>query len=250
MALTWSQRRKFLYSTVLGFLALFAAAAVYQALLNKPASCFDGVQNGNEHGVDCGGSCALLCRTETQAPKVLWSRIFKTGPATYTAATYIENDNPGAGAKQVPYAFQVFDSANELIIERDGVVDLPPVMTIPVIETNLPIPNRTPARVLFSFGDVPVWYAIPESQVPALKLTDQALNQDASRLTATLTNASLSGARNVTVGAVLFDQSGTARAASKSVLSVDARSSVPVVFTFPGGVPDIVRAEVTVLPPF
>lgn len=250
MALTWSQRRKTLYTTVLAVMGVVALVMLYQLFFSQTPTCFDGVQNGDEHGIDCGGSCALLCRNESQPPKVLWSRAFLTAPGTYTAAAYVENDNPGAGARRVGYAFQLFDADNKLIIEHDGVVDLPPVQTIAVIETNIPIPNRTPVRTLFSFAQEPVWYAIPKTQVPALKLSDQSLADDASRLSATLTNNTFGDVRAVTVAAVLFDATGTARAASRSVLSVAAKSSSPVVFTFPGGVPGIVRAEITILPPF
>ena len=87
--------------------------------------------------------------------------------------------------------------------------------------------------------------------IPTLHISEQMLQADASRLSATLTNTTLTDARGVTVTAVLFDSQGVARAASKSVLgTVPANSSVPLVFTWQGGVPNIVRAEITVLPSF
>lgn len=250
MALSWSDRRKVMYSAVAAVVALLVLIAVYETFFTITPTCFDGVQNGNEHGVDCGGSCALVCRNEARAPIVLWSRLFQTGASTYTAAAYVQNDNPNAGSKNVEYSFQVFDADNQLIIERDGVTDLPPVQTIPIIETNIKIPNRTPARVLFGFSDIPTWYKVPTSTVPKLIINDQTLAADASRLSATLSNLSFFDAPKTTVGAVLFDSTGTARGASKSVVSVPQKSTTPIVFTFPGGVPNIVRAEITVLPHF
>lgn len=250
MSLSWSVRRKLLYTAVAGVVALVALAVVYQTFFVVTPTCFDRVQNGDEHGVDCGGSCALVCANEAHAPVVLWSRIFQTTPGVYTAAAYIQNNNPGAGTKQVAYSFQIFDADNQLIIERDGVVDLPPVQTIPIIEPNIAIANRTPARVLFGFANVPAWHQVPAGTVPKLSVTKQLLATDASRLSATLVNDTLIDAKRVTVGAVLFDASGTARAASRSIVDVSKKSSTPVVFTFPGGVPNIVRAEITVLPSF
>jgi hypothetical protein len=243
-------RRKSLYTSVAGVLALVVLVFLYQTFLTAAPTCFDGVQNGNETGIDCGGSCSLVCANTAHAPVVLWSRIFQTSPTTYTAAAYIENDNPGAGAKRVGYSFQLFDADNQLIIERDGTVDLPPVQTIPIIDVNIPVTNRTPARVLFGFSNLPTWYKVQSAVVPKLSVSNQNLAADASKLEATLTNGSFIDAHNVVVGAVLFDASGTARAASRSILSVGKNSSVPVVFTFPGGVSNIVRAEITVLPPF
>ncbi|MEK7109393.1 MAG: hypothetical protein AAB919_03090 [Patescibacteria group bacterium] len=250
MVLSWSGRRKTLYTAVVGVLALIAVVFLYQAFFTIAPTCFDGAQNGDEHGVDCGGSCALVCRAEAHAPVQLWARIFQTGAGTYTAAAYIQNDNPGAGAKRVGYSFQLFDADNHLIVERDGVVDLPPVQTIPIIDPNIPVQNRVPTRVLFGFSGVPTWYRIQANKIPALRVTNQNLSSDASKLNAVLNNNSYFDARAVTLGAVLFDASGTARAASRSIVDVAKKSSTPIVFTFPGGVPNVVRAEITVLPSF
>lgn len=201
--------------------------------------------NGDEHGVDCGGSCALLCPNESRAPVISWSRAFNTSPQTYTAAAYIQNGNVGAGARQVGYSFQLFDADNILVVERDGVVDLPPVQIVPIIETGINVGNRSVARTLFAFSTVPMWQRA--GALPALHMTGQTLAPDGSRLSATLANDSLVAAR-ATVAAVLFDQDGVARAASKSTLSVGPRSSVPLTFTWVGGVPNVVRAELTILP--
>jgi hypothetical protein len=87
--------------------------------------------------------------------------------------------------------------------------------------------------------------------MPTLHVAEQNLNADASRLSATIVNDTLKDARNVTIAAVLFDSGGVARAASKSlIVDVPAKSSVPVVFTWAGGVLTIVRAEITILPSF
>lgn len=37
----------------------------------KPSSCFDGVKNGDEHGIDCSGSCVLYCSEEVGEPKII-----------------------------------------------------------------------------------------------------------------------------------------------------------------------------------
>lgn len=250
MALSWSDRRKTLYTAVAGVLVLIALLYVYETFFTTAPTCFDTIQNGNEHGIDCGGSCALMCANEAKPPKVLWSRIFQTGTGNYTAAAYIENDNPGSGAKKVAYSFQLFDKDNQLIIERDGVTNLPPVQTIPIVDVNVPVGTRIPARVLFGFSGVPTWYRVPANSIPVLRVSNQNLNADASKLGAVLSNESLGDARNVMVGAVLFDQSGTALAASRSVVNVAKKSSTPIVFTFTGGVQGVARAEITVLPSF
>lgn len=253
MALSWSGRRQLLYIAVAAVVVAAVGAWGYEAFFTQAPTCFDGKQNGDETGVDCGGGCALVCAAQAHDPIVLWARAFATGSTTYTAAAYIQNNNVGAGARQVRYAFELFDAQNSLIIERDGVADLPPIPTIPIVEPNITVGNRVVAHVQFSFTDTPpaVWQKIPATAYPALAVSQLNLSPDASELSATLSNNTLNTAKAVSVAAVLFDSSGVARAASKSDIgTVPGKSSQPVVFTWPSGVPNIVKADIIVLPSF
>lgn len=245
MALTWSGRRKALYTSVAGVIGFMVLIVVYQTLFSAPALCTDGKQNGLESGVDCGGQCALLCQGEARAPVVLWARAFESAPQTYTAAAYIQNNNLGAGARRVGYTFQLFDEDNKLVVDRVGVADLPPVPTVPIIESGINVGYRSVSRALFSFSSEPVW--VRAGALPKLNVSGQRLAADASRLEGAVSNDSFNDAR-ATVAAVLFDADGVARAASKSTITVPARSSTPVVFTWGTPAAGIVRAEITVLP--
>ena len=248
MALTWSKRRQSLYYTVGLFFVLLMLMGVYQSFFTATPTCFDGKQNAAEGGIDCDGSCALVCSATARAPVVRWARSFQTAPKTYTAAAYIENNNVGAAARGVGYTFQIFDERNTLIVERHGTLDITPISVVAIVEPNIDIGNRTPARTLFAFSGTPVWYR-QQKQPPLLRVTNQALEPDGSRLAATLVNDQTVAVRGVGVAAVLFDATGVARAASKTTVDVAARSRQDIVFTWPQGTPDILRAEITVLPP-
>lgn len=246
MRLTWSARRQLLYYGV-GF--VIAAGVLwwgYNAFFVKAPSCSDGVQNQDERGVDCGGACSLVCVADTKPLTVLWSRAFLTAPSIYTAAAYVNNTNVTAGAQSVRYSFQLFDDQNSLVIEREGVINIPPVKVVPIIETGIYVGNRTVSRALFAFADTPVWRS---TQTPALRITNQELAQDGSSLTASVVNDTLNDIKKVTVTAVLFDAQGVARGASKSTITVPKKGSQLVTFTWPQGVPNVVRAELTLLPP-
>ena len=250
MTLSWSKRRKLLYTSVGGVILLVLFFLTYQTVFNAPPSCFDGKQDQDERGVDCGGSiCTLLCQNEARSPVVLWSRPFQTGQQTYTAAAYVQNFNVGAGARRVGYTFQLFDAKNSLVIEQQGMLDIPPVQTVPVVLPNINVGFREPTKAIFAFTQEPVWQKQP--QLPTLRVTNQFLSGDASTLSASIKNDSPNDAKNVTITAVLFDGDGVARGASKSLLPVvPRRGSEDVTFTWPGGVSNIVRAEITVLPSF
>jgi len=251
MALKWSLRRQLLYYAVASIISVFLSIIVWQALFSTEATCFDKKQNGGETGADCGGPCALLCQDTARAPVVLWSRAFKVGQRSYTAAAYVQNQNQSAGARAVSYSFQLFDDKNLLIVEKTGVIDLPPVRTIAVVEPNIDVGNRVVARTQFSFSTTASWSRVQADAVVPVKVADQLLSRDGSRLSATLVNDTLEDSPRVMMVGVLFDQYGTARAASKSTINrIPRKSSQPIVLTWSGGVSDIVRAEITILPSF
>lgn len=264
MALSWSDRRKYMYLTVFGVVGIVFLFWAYFSFIYHPPTCSDGKKNGDEIGIDCGGSCSLLCQNQTRQPAVVWARSFLTVSAAsttsaagekaanvYTAAAYIQNTNLTAGARSVAYSFQLFDANNQLIIERDGVTDLPPLPTIPIIEPGIPTGTHKVARTLFAFSALPVWHAIAPDSLPQVGVSHQVLAPDGSRLALTLENTTVKDISNITVGSVLFDANGVALAASKSlVASLPRKSSQDVIFTWPLGVPGVVRAEITVLPSF
>lgn len=251
MALSWSGKRQLLYTTVGAVITLALLIGLWIAIFSKPSTCFDGTQNAGERGVDCGGACALICPADAQAPIVKWARAFQVAPASYNAVAYVENRNVGAGARKVKYSFRLFDERNILVVERTGSMDLPPVPLIPIIESAINIGNRTVATTQFAFADEEIQWIKNTREFPPIRVTQQDLAQDGSRLSATLVNDSIEDVRGLTVVAVLFDGAGVARAASKSTIALlSRRSSQQVVFTWGQGTPNIVRAEITVLPAF
>jgi len=256
MSAGWGSKRKLVYIIAAIFIVLTALVAFYVFFFNQAPSCMDGKQDGNETGIDCGGPCTSICSNQAHSPTVLWSRAFPVatttdGSSLYTAAAYVQNANVGAGAKNIHYSFQLFDSNNALILERTGVTDLPPVQTIPIVETGINVGTRTVARTLFSFSEVPEWHIVPAGTLPALALSSETLASDGTRLSATITNNSLFSIKNLTAVAVVFDANNNALAASKSVVSqLASHASQNIVFTWPTVITGVSHAEITLLPSF
>lgn len=254
MALSWSSRRKILYSGVTIFFLLAVAVYIRIAFFSAVPTCFDGRLNGNEESVDCGGSCSLVCAAATRAPRVLWARAFENGnPGTYAAVAYIENTNQNAGARSVHYTFDLYDANNKLLLEKSGVTDFPPVHTLPIVEPSLSVGNRAVAHVQFSFSsNYPItWNTVPLTSIPSLRVASQQLSPDGTRLDATIENNSLFDAPRVSVIAVLFDTNDVAQATSKSILPlIKSRASEDVTFTWPDAHERIARVEISVLPSF
>lgn len=250
MVIPWGVRRQLLYYAVATVLVVVIGYVSWTAFLSRAPTCQDGVKNGNEAGIDCGGGCALVCADQSQLPTLLWVRSFPQGGG-YSAVAYLQNPNVGAGAKRVSYTFRLFDEKNTLLVERDGYADIPPIQTVPILETNIDVGGRTVARTLFEFTSEPVWSRVSADKLPPIRITDQSLAADGTRLTGTLVNETLDEVRNVRLVAVVFDASGVARGASQTLITRLARqSSEPIIFTWPNGFEDVARAEITILPTF
>jgi len=222
-----------------------------QGFFSTPATCFDGTQNGGEAGVDCGDPCALICESSALAPTVLWARALPSGGRNYTAVAYIQNKNFGASAENVHYTFKLYDPEGLLVIQKDGLTSLPPTNDgkVPIIENNLNVGNRTVSRTIFEFTAPVSWYKVKAGSVPLLQSTPGILEEDNMRLTTTVSNNSLFDADDVTVVALLVDASGEVKAASESVITtIPRRSSQQVIFTWPIPHPEVVRAQITILP--
>ncbi|MGH7141099.1 MAG: hypothetical protein ACREGH_00495 [Minisyncoccia bacterium] len=250
--MNWRQRRQMLYISAASVVLIAIVGYLAYRYFTTPGSCFDNVQNDGEAGVDCGGPCAHMCASDTRDPVVEWARALKVATGTYDGVAYIDNPQyaQGAAAYSVGYSMRLLDANNQLIIERDGTVDLPPVETIPIFVPNIETGSETATNVQFSFTTDPiVWNKVPAGDLPALSVKNESLAPDGSRLSAEIVNESNEPVNNLTVAAVLLDLNGNALAASQSVIQqIPAEGNDTVVFTWPEPHQSVVRAEITPLP--
>ena len=82
----WSVKRKRRILIVIGILFLIGLALIFINIENKKVpTCFDGLQNGQETGVDCGGESSKVCQEEINNLVVWWERPFKVTDGLYNA---------------------------------------------------------------------------------------------------------------------------------------------------------------------
>lgn len=93
MASQWVAKRKLFYG-IFSIVALVLVIGVpLFFVLYKTPTCFDGKQNQNEKGIDCGGVCTRLCSSDIANPIVLWQRSFVVTDGVYNAVAYVQNPN-------------------------------------------------------------------------------------------------------------------------------------------------------------
>jgi hypothetical protein len=238
MALSWRAKRQLGYFSVLAAAALiFVYHYFISPALNVGPSCFDGRQNGDEQGIDCGGSCSKLCSFQSNNILVKWARVLPVTSSIYNAVAYVENQNSGSAVREISYEFLVYDEAGIFITSRSGSTFIGPAGRFAVFEPAISVGNRVPAKTLFKFTEVPVWEKIDKrwETFPIAVLNKNISNPASSpKLTADIANNSIYGLDNVGIISILYDADGIALAASRTVLDkLPGNSKSAVSFTWP-----------------
>lgn len=233
----WSQKRKILYALGIATMVIFLVAYPVYRMINPTPSCFDQKQNGNEVGVDCGGSCALYCVNQVKDLRVVWSKAFLVVSGRYDLGAYVENPNLNAGIKNARYVLRMLDSSGAVLAEGKGSAEIPPASALLLFVGNvstLGTPDRV--EVEFMHDDLTQW--LKAQTVPSVLMTkNQSLkNTDTKpRFDAGLLNTDLvNDAGYASLGAVIYDAARHPIAISRTYIEGVAKGGTQdIFFTWP-----------------
>ena len=239
----WAFWRRMQYGIGYSLVVMLCLVGVYYNYFYEPDSCFDGVQNGDELGVDCGGSCVRICSFTVEPPRVLWAESFAVTDNQYNAVAYIENRNQIAGTPEVRYTFQLFDK-DGIINQKSGITSLPPNTTQPVFEGRIATGERVPTRTTLELTPAELWLPGASDRGNYRTTALELLQADSRpRLNVTLQNDNLYAVNNVEVIATIFDARGTPLTASQTFIDNFAgRSQSNLVFTWPRPIAKTIRS--------
>lgn len=232
---SWSRNRKLSYGIVVLIIIIAALGIPSFYLFYHPPSCFDGVKNGDEQGVDCGGSCQKLCASSFLPPSVAWTRFEQVAPQLYNIGAYIVNPNVDGEATGTPYHLALYDNQGMLITDITGTVTLPPHRNTLAFKGAVNVNKRVPAKALFEFTNTPNWHTQADT-LKNLVVADKKYGEDSqgSSLVVTLGNAGILPIGRTTVYAILYDKDGNAIGFSRTVVDqIPSHSTVIAPFTWP-----------------
>ena len=240
MSLTWSSKRKLTYFMVVFIACVIGAFILIYPYFNREPTCFDGKKNGDESGLDCGGSCFKVCTAEAYRIVPLWARAFEVVPGKYNLMAYIENQNREAGVVKMGYEFRVYDENNIFLARREGETFISSNDRTAIFEGGIEAGNRKPSRVDFTFTTVQNWVTISRDQRNSLALSveDKVLTDvfESPKLQANVYNNTLKNMRYLDVFVILYDENDNVINVSKTLVEDLPKSSkVPIVFTWPKG---------------
>ena len=241
--MSWAARRRFIILIIIGAVVIAFLVIVSIATFYKAPSCSDGVQNQGEAGIDCGGPCLYRCTAQEQPPTVLFTKAIPNGEGRIDAVAEVENKNPDAAAKNVPYRITFYGADQVLVGEVSGTLDLPPSTIVPVFVPGVSSGNQTVAAAFLDIAPSSFqWFSMPVDTrvIPTVSTPNLGGTAAAPRIEAVLTNTSVTALTNVQAIVLVHNSKGDVIAASATVLpTIPAQGEATAVFTWNGAFSDV-----------
>ncbi len=234
----WAHAHRRRVTLLISVVLIVFFSAYFAVRLYRTPTCFDGVQNREEVGVDCGGSCDLYCESQTQPMRLVWSQVFEASSGMYNAVAYLENPNFDKQADALRYRFVVYDREGAVLAKREGVTDIRREPIVGVFASRISIQSGEPYKTSFEWIDEPVWRrASVERRV---SVNDEAFLQAqfGTELAATISNKEPVPLRDVEVVVIVYDAEGNALTATQTYIDFLApREKKSISFAWPRVLP-------------
>ncbi len=249
---SWAGNRRLIYVLIAVLIIIAVIAVPIFIWLNRPPTCTDGIQNQNEEGVDCGGSCLSVCQVGNTGIVVDWARPFQVDKGIYDIGALVENTNERIGSSQSVYHFKMCDANNVLIAERFGKTFVLPGSKWVIFEGNIETGERIPRHASIEFSDNMSWVQADKTDpsIPDIGVRDQIFSErdGKPRLTVTIVNRSPFPVKNIEVVALLSNTEDTAVGVSRTIIEqLEKYGSAEVVFTWRTPF-DIPPAKIDIIP--
>lgn len=236
---SWSRRRKrIILALVLFVLTVLVGLPAYLIFYRAP-TCFDNLQNGDETGVDCGGSCQLLCTPES-LPLISRGdpRVIKVAEGVFEVVALVENPNTDAEIKAARYSFKIYDSSSSIPIKIiEGETFVPKGARFAIFEGPFNLEaGLVPVRAILEWQNPGQAFQKNPAVVPELIIKNQVLSREdiGPRVNAVVENPTLQSVSNIDLIALVYDEGGNVFAASKTFIDVlGAGEEADVVFAWP-----------------
>ena len=147
--------KQVLYSSSYLVVFLLISFFVYLIFFKTEASCFDKVQNQGEGGVDCGGPCSEICRSEVKPIEIVdEGRILRPDESHLSLLSKVRNPNLDYAARSFTYTFSLYDDKGSLTQNLSGESFIyAGEVDRYILLANLNFPNKEVSRVSIKIQD-------------------------------------------------------------------------------------------------
>jgi hypothetical protein len=149
------QQKKTIITVVYGLLLVLFVGLLYFVFFYHKPVCTDGIKNGKETGVDCGGVCTNACVEVVtgQDFEIKEVAIMPGGSNRYDVLGKIYNPNDTEGASNFKYTITLKDEAGNVLTTKEGTSYILPQETKSLMEIGLES-DVTPKTATLSLDDI------------------------------------------------------------------------------------------------
>lgn len=247
----WSIRRKRTALIIaLTTLIVIIGLPLYFFLYTVP-SCTDNKMNGDELGVDCGGSCTTLCTSES-LPMITKgdARVLEVATSTYEVVAHIQNPNVNGEVQRAEYSFTLYGASSTVPLKTiHGSAYVPKNTTFVLFEGPFTLEVK-PVRATFAWKPDTLAWTRNAKDLPQIDTVTEGIENASTspRLSVTVKNNAVAPIQHIQLTTLIFDETGTIAAASRTYVdSLSPGAVVPAVFTWPRSF-TFTPASITVIP--
>lgn len=236
--MTWAGQRRLAIGLIIGAILFVVLSLIAITAFYRSPSCSDGKLNQDELGIDCGGGCELVCVADAIPPTTLFTTLLRNKDGRTDLVASVENRNGDLAAEDVPYKVTVYSASGTVLKEFEGVLDMPPHTAVPIFVPGVALAGQqVPDRAFLSIDSTrPRWVTVGNDPrvIPLVDVQPLSGSIEAPRLSAVLTNPSLTNMSRVPVIALIHDsRTGNVIAASQTIVPVIApQGSATALFTW------------------
>jgi hypothetical protein len=222
---------------VAGFLVVIVGVPLFFLFYDKP-TCFDSKMNGDEAGVDCGGSCELICSPESLPLLEKGDpRVLKVARNIYEVVAVYDNPNVSGEVYRAPYVIKIYEAGTAVPIKIiESSTYIPTNSEFIVFEGPFELGERIPDRATLEWKRDNLVWKKNFNQKPNVEVRNRIISKEDTtpRVDATVVNNTLDPVSNIELIVLISDETGNTIAASKTFIDqLEKGESVPVVFAWP-----------------
>lgn len=178
-------RKRLIIISIYLLIASFFIFLISRRYLVGP-TCFDGAQNQDEQGVDCGGVCESVlkdysfggkCIEKLKAKDIEMKEediyVIYGGENKYDLAIKVTNLNELYGAKEFEYVINLKNEAGDIVVTRQGKSFLLPTETKYLLEIGLESTEKVTSANVFIKSSLVKWVKFIEYETPKITIQNQ-----------------------------------------------------------------------------
>lgn len=200
--------KKIAYGIFYLVLLLTVAYWMFGGLITKTPTCFDGKQNQNETGIDCGGPCTKCEITElSPLTQIGTVRTFSVNEKII-ALTEVLNSNQFYSSDRFSYSFIVYDVRNREIERVSGIDALFALERKYIFEPRITTRVQDIGNIEFAISDVS-WKKAYEALRPDVVIAsaiETKKSEQGIRVSGSVKNQSSVIASEVKIIAIVYDK--------------------------------------------